>query len=70
MVSNEGREAPTTMNRRNATPYLNGPSLVVTLPMDWVRGNGVKPGTPLIVEYADAVTFKIAKIAKPRPEGP
>ncbi len=47
------------MNRREATVLRHGGSLLVTLPIDWVRGNGVKPGDRVVVEYGDAVTIHL-----------
>ena len=51
------------VNRREATALRHGTSLLVTLPADWVRGNGIKAGDRLVVEYGDVVTVRTAKPA-------
>ncbi len=46
------------MNRRESKAIRKGSSILVVLPADWIRGNGVRPGDRLIVEYSDAVTVR------------
>jgi len=46
------------MNRRESKALEQGGSVTAVLPADWVRGNGVRPGDVLVVEYGAAVTVR------------
>jgi antitoxin component of MazEF toxin-antitoxin module len=46
------------MNKRESKALEQGGSVTVVLPADWVRGNHIKPGDTLIVEYSDAVVVR------------
>ena len=46
------------MNKRRGRVHRLGGSLAVTLPIDWTRGNEVKKGDELEIEYDGAVTVK------------
>jgi antitoxin component of MazEF toxin-antitoxin module len=41
------------MNRRDATATKNGGSVSVVLPPDWLRGHGIRKGSPLEVRYGE-----------------
>lgn len=50
------------MNRRESSALQQGSATVVCLPADWVRGNGVRYGDKLLVEYdADSVTVRLKR---------
>lgn len=46
------------MNKRESKALEQGGSVTVVLPADWIRGNHVRPGDTLVVEYGDAVTVR------------
>ena len=47
------------MNRRSAKVLRSGGALAVVLPADWVRGNSVRAGDRLVVDYDCDVTISI-----------
>ncbi len=50
------------MNKRGCKATKHGPSLKVTLPIDWCRGHAVGPGTRMVAEYNDdSVTFRVGE---------
>lgn len=55
------------MNKRRAKLYRHGPSLVVTVPRDFVRGNGLQPGDDVEVLYNGILEIRI--LPGPRPAG-
>lgn len=47
------------MNARRSKAVRNGKTLYVALPPDWVRGNGLKAGDRVNVEYDGFVRVKV-----------
>jgi antitoxin component of MazEF toxin-antitoxin module len=47
-----------SMNKRKGRVHRVGGSLVITLPVDWIRGNEVRKGDELEIEYDGDVTVK------------
>jgi len=47
--------------RRTQKAFRDGGSIVVALPSDWIRNNGLSPGDEVLIAYdRDKVTVRVA----------